>query len=34
LDNMAGSEVVMPPEVMAAIRQLWEQELKSSPLPW
>ena len=34
LENMSGSDVVMPPEVVAAIRKLWEQEVKTSPLPW
>jgi len=34
LENMSASGAAMPPEVVTAIRELWEQELRASPLPW
>jgi len=33
-DNMAAAGVRLPEETVAAMRQLWEIELKGRPLPW
>jgi len=34
LENMSASGAVMPPETLTAIRELWQQELRTNPLPW
>ena len=33
-DNVAATEDSLPPETITAIRELWEEELQSEPLPW
>jgi aryl-alcohol dehydrogenase-like predicted oxidoreductase len=34
LDNFAAAEGRLPAEVVRAIEELWERELKGDPLPW
>jgi aryl-alcohol dehydrogenase-like predicted oxidoreductase len=33
-DNLAAGGVVLPGDVLHAIRSLWERELENNPLPW
>jgi len=33
-DNLAASVAALPPETVRALRDLWDRELKYSPLPW
>jgi aryl-alcohol dehydrogenase-like predicted oxidoreductase len=33
-DNVAAADASLPPEAVAAIRELWERELGREPLPW
>lgn len=34
LDNFAAADKQLPPEVVAAIDALWDDELQNNPLPW
>ena len=34
LDNFAAADKQLPPEVVAAIDVLWDDDLKQNPLPW
>jgi aryl-alcohol dehydrogenase-like predicted oxidoreductase len=33
-DNFAASDVTLPPEAIAGMKALWEQEIAHDPLPW
>jgi aryl-alcohol dehydrogenase-like predicted oxidoreductase len=33
-DNVAASEGSLPPATITAVRELWEEELRTEPLPW
>ncbi len=33
-DNLAAADEPLPPDVVAAVRELWQRELADDPLPW